>query len=258
RATSSAKFAGLLSFKAVAQYGLVPPTYHEYVPTDDELDDGPAEPVDEGPAPPFIELASADEPIPSENAPEPADKSTSSADSSTEEAGCAEPPGVEMRVSSRHLMLASPYFKRMLSGGWQESKTLQLQGCLRIKEKDWDAGALQILMDVIHGRTRKVPKVISLETLARIAILADYYECLEVVEMFSSMWMESLKSTIPETFSRDAMLWICISWTFRHSEIFQKATQIAINHSTGPVQTMSLPIPERIIRESIDRPVDKR
>lgn len=82
-----------------------------------------------------------------------------------------------------------------------------MQGCLRIKEKDWDAGALQILMDVIHGRTREVPKVISLETLAKIAILVDYYECLEVVvEMFSSKWMESLKSTIPEIFSRDVML----------------------------------------------------
>jgi hypothetical protein len=235
-----------------ASYNLKP-TYHVSVPTDD---DGPAAPVDDGPTPPSIESASADELMHFENAPEPADKSASS-DDSTKEDEHAEPPGVEMRVSSRHLILASPYFKRMLNCDWEESKALQLQGCLRIEEKDWDAGALQILMDIIHGRTRKVPKVISLETLAKIAVLVDYYECLEVVEIFSSMWMENLKSTMPETYSRDVMLWICISWSFRQSDMFQKATQIAIKHSTGPVQTMSLPIPERIIRKSFDRAVGK-
>jgi BTB/POZ domain len=226
------------------------PTNHESVPTDDELDDGPT--------PLSIESASADELMSFENAREPADISASSDDSTTKEDEYAEPPGVEMRVSSRHLILASSYFKRMLNGDWEESKALRLKGCLRIEEKDWDAGALQIVMDIIHGRTRNVPKVISLETLAKVAVLVDYYECLEVVEIFSSMWMESLKYTITEKYSRDVMLWICISWTFGQSDMFRLATEIAIMYSTGPVQMLSLPIPERIIRKLFERPVGKR
>jgi hypothetical protein len=41
----------------------------------------------------------------------------------------------------------------------------------------WDAEAVQILMDIIHGRTRSVLKAPSLEMLAKIAVLVGYYEC---------------------------------------------------------------------------------
>jgi hypothetical protein len=139
----------------------------------------------------------------------------------------------------------------MLKGDWKESKTLQTYGWLRLETSDWDIGAVKILMDVIHGRTRKVPRIIDLELLAKIAVLVDYYELsLEVIEIFSTMWIENLRSTMPEICSRDLMLWVCISWVFKQPDIFQEATKVAVMYSTGPVQTMKLPIPERIVRKS--------
>jgi BTB/POZ domain len=114
--------------------------------------------------------------------------------------------GVGIRASSRHLILASAYFRRMLKGAWIESNTLQSEGYLRIEETDLDSSALRILMDIIHGRTRRVPKALSLEMLAKIAIIVDYYECHEVVEVFSRMWIKELKETVPGTYSRDTML----------------------------------------------------
>ena len=113
---------------------------------------------------------------------------------------------VEMRVSSRPLILASPYFSRLLKGDWKESKGLQAQRCLRLEDSDWDADALEILMNIIHNRPRRVPKLISLEMLAKVAVLVDYYECLEVVEMFSPGWIARLKQNEPMLYSRDTML----------------------------------------------------
>ncbi|MCJ1307678.1 hypothetical protein MMC25_001326 [Agyrium rufum] len=122
------------------------------------------------------------------------------------------PPSTEIRVSSRHLILASSYFRRMLQGDWKEAKSLQSDESLLIEETEWDAVAVRIIMDLIHGQFRRVPKAISLEMLAKIAVVVDYYQCLEVVEIFSGAWIASLKQTVPESYSRNTMLWIWISW----------------------------------------------
>jgi hypothetical protein len=213
-------------------------------PVNDEIEDEPElgfmkGPIRDQPESVPTELASADGPKLVENAPQP------------EETRHGEPILVEMRVSSRHLMLASPYYKRMLNGDWKECNVLQSHGCLRMECSDWDIGAVQILMDIIHGQTLKVPKVISLEMLAKIAVLVDYYQCLGVVHFFSSTWIEKLQPTLPLVYSRDLILWIWVSWIFQHSEMLWKATGVAVDNSTGPIQTMGLPIPQRIIRKSV-------
>lgn len=164
------------------------------------------------------------------------------------EEGRSEHSSVEMRVCSRHLVLASSYFKKMLDGDWKEAKALQTQQTFRMEIKEpWDPDALRILMDIMHGRTRKVPKSISLEMLAKIAVLVDYYQCLEVVEVWVNMWIEPLKITAPKRYSRDTILWMCISWVFRQRVLFQAATSAALMHSRERVQTMELPIPESVI-----------
>jgi hypothetical protein len=171
--------------------------------------------------------------------------------SNPKEIGLPEPRCIEMRVSSRHLMLASSYFNRMLNGDWKESNTFQSDGCLRIEISDWDIGALQILMDIIHGRARKVPQALSLEMLAKIAVLVDFYECFEVVVIWTKVWIERLELYVPKVYSRDLVLWLCISWVFQHAKLFNTALRVAMMQSTGPLQTMKLPIPERIIRKSL-------
>ena len=102
-------------------------------------------------------------------------------------------------------------------------------------------------MNIIHGHTRKVPRSVSLEILAKFAVLVDYYECFEAVEVFTDMWINELKEDLPKTYSRDLILWIWISWVFRQAEQFTATTGIALKQSRGPIQTLGLPIPERIV-----------
>ncbi|KAM0337502.1 hypothetical protein ACHAPQ_003073 [Fusarium lateritium] len=95
---------------------------------------------------------------------------------------------VEFRVSSRHLSLASPVFRAMLESKFKESR-LNEQGLYEIQATEWDAEALVILLDIIHGHHRDVPKQISVETLSHIAIIVDYYGCHEIMELVFTAWM---------------------------------------------------------------------
>jgi hypothetical protein len=80
-------------------------------------------------------------------------------------------------VSSRHLMLASPWFMRTLKS---ETSTKAVKdppdGRYHISARDWDEEAFLILLSIFHIRSRQVPATVSLELLAKIAVLVDYYE----------------------------------------------------------------------------------
>lgn len=91
---------------------------------------------------------------------------------------------VRFRLSSKHLKSASPVFKTMLDGNWTES-TLTSDGRYELPASDWDTDAFQIIMDIIHGRSQEVPRSVTLELLARIAVVIDYYECHNIVKFFS-------------------------------------------------------------------------
>lgn len=82
---------------------------------------------------------------------------------------------VYLRVSSKHLILASAMFRKMLgSDQFFEGRTLHSNGNLVIPLSD-DSEALIILMYIVHGMTNLVPRKVTLDTLTKLAILIDYY-----------------------------------------------------------------------------------
>jgi hypothetical protein len=154
-------------------------------------------------------------------------------------------------VSSRHLMLASPWFRRTLTReGFIEALKDPSDGRYHIPASDWDEEALLILLNIFHVRTRQVPATVSLEMLAKIAVLVDYYELgnAEVIDRDTRDWIADVRSSvaIPSSYCRDLMLWICISRVFHMSEEFEKATAVAIRGSEGWIQTLDLSIHQEI------------
>lgn len=89
---------------------------------------------------------------------------------------------IRMRVSLQHLILASPVFQTMLDEPFKEGTVCE--SGRQIITRTWDAEAMTIILNIIHGRHREVPRSLSLETLAKFAIVVDYYEFHEVVELF--------------------------------------------------------------------------
>jgi hypothetical protein len=154
-------------------------------------------------------------------------------------------------VSSRHLMLASPWFMRTLTGeAFTEAVTDPSDGRYHIQASEWDEEALRIILDIFHIRTRRIPATVSLELLAKISVLVDYYELVgaEVMEREVNGWIDHVRRTvaIPSSYCRDLMLWICISRVFHMSKEFEQATAVAIKASRGWLQTLDLPIHDAV------------
>ncbi|KAL2882827.1 hypothetical protein SGCOL_001517 [Colletotrichum sp. CLE4] len=156
-------------------------------------------------------------------------------------------PVVKYLVSSRHLALSSRYFSAKLSGPWIEAAVKHIDGCYHMDATEWDSEALLILMRVIHGKTRSVPRHMDLEMLAKLAVLVDYYECHEVIEIYCPGWIGSLSDKLPADYGRDMVLWLLISHVFQQYDIFQQMTRVAVLKSADPVRTMELPIPSSLV-----------
>lgn len=156
----------------------------------------------------------------------------------------ADEEGTHYHVSSRHLILASKHFRRMMSNEkWMEG-IRQEDGLFYMRPDGWDASVFLILLNVLHLRNRSVPRVIDLETMAKVAVLADFYKCEEAVEICATMWIEDLKTKqpIPTSYCRDLMLWMCVARVFGLSREFKQTTAIALFHSKESICTLGLPI----------------
>lgn len=156
-----------------------------------------------------------------------------------------------MRVSSKHLILASPTFRSILGPGFEEGQRLRTEGSTDLALGDDDPDAFEILLNIIHGLTRKVPRSITLETLTKLAVLVNYYQMHEAVELFSDTWIDNLvKEGLPQSHSSETVRWLVIAWVF-HKPIEFRAVSRVIEF--GCDETLeddfdeSLPIPTPVI-----------
>ena len=97
-----------------------------------------------------------------------------------------------IRVSSRHLSLASPVFKRILQTKFVEGQRLSSQGHTELSLLEENPPILLVLLNLIHGHTREVPRKVELWILTKLAILVDKYELLEATRIVVDYWFQSL------------------------------------------------------------------
>lgn len=64
---------------------------------------------------------------------------------------------IRIRLSSKHLTLASAYFEKMMANNWKETNPENGYTYVATAE-EWDQKALLVLMNIIHGQTTKVPE----------------------------------------------------------------------------------------------------
>lgn len=156
---------------------------------------------------------------------------------------------IHMLVSSKHLMLASPVFKAMLQhSNFKEGDTLRSSGQVKVPLPDDEPAALKILLDIVHGKVRQVPRQVSLKTMTELSVLVDKYQMLEVVEIYVEIWMNTLKTSVPIFFTADLLSWLSISWVFGLADIFKQISRIAMRGSTElfGAHESHLPIPQPV------------
>ncbi|KAL8414942.1 hypothetical protein RB594_005954 [Gaeumannomyces avenae] len=176
--------------------------------------------------------------------------------------GTLSPPLPEMRikVSSKHLSLASRHFSTRVrhGGGGGDHAPVQPDGRVHVRLDDGavDPSAAVVVMNIIHGRGRKVPRFLDLDALAKVAVFVDRYRCHDAVEAYADRWVGNLQqqrldeggSGLPGVYCRDLVLWIYVSYVFHQPDLFKRATAVAISKSSGPISSLGLPIREKIIR----------
>ncbi|KAJ5555417.1 hypothetical protein N7535_007852 [Penicillium sp. DV-2018c] len=157
-------------------------------------------------------------------------------------------------VSSRHLALASPYFKAMLRTCWAEGSQLSENGSAEIPVKECKPDILLILLNAIHGRHRQVPRTVSLQQLAALAASTDFFQCHEAIEIFAGQWKAALQPLQLGSFciTSDTINWIMIASVFGFRDTLEEATKVAMQRGTGPFTTNNLPIP-KATKDAIDR-----
>ncbi len=148
---------------------------------------------------------------------------------------------IKFLVSSHHLKSASPVFRAALTGPWNES-ILTKDGHHQITAEDWDVRALLAILYAVHGRNNYVPKIVTLELLCKIAVLVDYYRVHEAVRFPCLLWVDDLRGSVPRTYGRELVLWLCVSWVFQNEDILQAVAATAIGESTEPISALELPI----------------
>lgn len=159
--------------------------------------------------------------------------------------------GLQIKVSSKHLILASDIFKTKLRH-FSRTTSLRPDGRIHLSvAQGFDARAAAIVLTAVHGKAFKTPKTVDLETLAQIAFFADKFQLVEAVSVYADRWISKLLSQLPETYNRKLILWIYISLVFSQAEAFEAATKVATVHSAGPIKSLGLPIGEGIIRRGI-------
>lgn len=165
-------------------------------------------------------------------------------------------PIVYIQVSAKHMMLASPVFKAMLTGGWKESAQFSQKGYVEVMADGWDLESFLLILRIIHGQYYQVQRNVTLEMLAKVAVIADFYGCKEVLHIMADIWVTSLQENIPDKYCRDLVLWVWISWFFGLPSHFEHSTALIIVQSEGPINGWGLPIPKEVLGNCKQTPND--
>ncbi|KAK3360371.1 hypothetical protein B0T25DRAFT_601877, partial [Lasiosphaeria hispida] len=127
------------------------------------------------------------------------------------------------------LILASPVLKAALTGGWKESTANEASNVREVGTDEWDTKAMTIAMGIIHHRWSQVPRIVDLELLAKIAVIVDYYQIHETVQLMGDIWINRLRlqNPPPKVYGRELVLWMCISSVYKHRVVFKHVTEAA-------------------------------
>jgi hypothetical protein len=153
---------------------------------------------------------------------------------------------IRMRVSSRHLILASSTFRAMLEGLWSEGTSSSSQSLRQIKATGWDVVALATVLDIIHGRHRLVLVRMNLGFIARVATVVDYYNCHEAVDIYRDKWLmeNSGVDTSVTSLCKSSLLCFYASWVLQDPDTISTMAKVVLMNMGGlaQIQTFDLPI----------------
>jgi hypothetical protein len=157
---------------------------------------------------------------------------------------------VYFQLSSKHLTFTSEYFRGLMANNWKEANSSH-DFAYSVTAEDWDEAALLMVMNIIHCKTKEIPHQVDLAMVAKVAVIVDYYQCSSAVRFYAEIWIKNFKKkdNSADTYGRNLLLKLFISYVFSNDSGFQKSTEIIIRESRGPIHSLGLPFPKEIVGE---------
>ena len=151
----------------------------------------------------------------------------------------------EVKVSSRHLALASRVFRAMFDGNFRERVQPRDHELTKVPLPDDDPDAMMILLGVIHGLNKRVSRTIDKPSFIAVTILIDKYELHESSQVYADMWFDDLwaKRSLSTPHLTD---WIYVCWVLGKAMYFKSLTKRAISDCGSKFEDNGLPFPEFI------------
>jgi hypothetical protein len=144
---------------------------------------------------------------------------------------------LRIQVSAKHLALASPVFKQELRDSLKNE----------IHARGWGTLPFFILLQIIHCQNSKLPRALSLDTLADVAKLADHYQCKDTIGILTEIWIKALPEPDTTKLSRDLMLWLWVAFFFGLDDAFSKISSAVLSLGDGPIDSLGLPFPSELL-----------
>lgn len=163
-------------------------------------------------------------------------------------------PGAELwiEVSRKHLSVASRRARIMFQGDYLETQRSEIDGHYYWKmEALFQPEALLIVLRIIHAQNQDVPQYVSFEMFAQIATVVDDLQCYEAISFSAKSWMSQLSGSIPHHLCDDLIRWIVVVSVFGLNDYLECAKHVAMVESTGPIDSLGLPILSSIIGKFI-------
>lgn len=147
---------------------------------------------------------------------------------------------------------------------------LRETGSVEIETRHWGVEALLLLLRIFHCQLSDLPKTITLELLANLCTLIDYYECHSILGFVSERWYQSQymvtslgnTSLVPLMSNgtsevtliqlerlidqRQMMLFLWVTWVFNKPNAFLACSSFLISTIDGPLTSLGLPLPSTI------------
>lgn len=172
-------------------------------------------------------------------------------------------PEFRIKVSSKHMSLASPFFQNKFgrqSSSSNSGAVVQSDGRVHVRLRGFDPTAVTTVVNIIHSRGLRAPKALDLETLAKVAVVVDALQCYEAVEAYADRWIARLAPSAASSAAaaarsdRDLVLWVFVTYVFQQPDLFRAATRQAISRSTGTLKTFGLPLRKDVIGKTFISP----
>ncbi len=106
---------------------------------------------------------------------------------------------------------------------------------------------MTVVLNAIHGHYRQIPTKVTLDMLAKIASIVDYYAVYETI-LLGLIWIDHLRQFLPKAVrpNRDIALWLCISWVFGNAGVFKLVTKVASQDGHRDITSLEFPIPSAV------------